>query len=595
MKDIDLSNYIINYLANDKTNSAIMLTGPWGSGKSYYINNILKKFLMEKGRVNDLIIVSLYGLKELDEISKSIYFEIRAKILNSRKETVTAGKIISKTIAKNLLGHIGIDFSISDKDLKKLYKSIDLKDKLVVLEDIERCSIDIRDILGFVNGLVENDNAKVLLVVNEDEIINYVVENKEDGNKQKLVKRYDNKTQEYFKIKEKTIGDTIKFLISPVNGIKNILNSFGNGVLRKVIGDTDDITDEIVRIMNQMNSLNLRAIKFACQKMTDLFDSIKEQFNHLFLRYVFLGIVAFSLKKKSEDNISWKDKTESSIELGTNKYPLQKFAYDYICFQKRDDEQIRLVHNDFCAKNEFAQKKNELNKTLDIIYNYWIYDEKTIRKEINQLINLLRINQDVPISECLKIVNYLIKIQEVINIKVELEQCKEIILNHLKNNEYQTASGINMFDSINLEADSQKEMIDFKERVYNINKEKQFDFFDSAYTREKVLEFCDKVINARDEIINKKSFANDIDIERFLQVITKCKSSEIYRIRQTFDYIYAFSNLSSVFKGDIVALEMLLDGLNNILNQGDSLEAIQKLQIKWFRGDLERILDKLAM
>lgn len=32
-----LNNTIKNYLDNDKTNSAIMLTGEWGSGKSYYI------------------------------------------------------------------------------------------------------------------------------------------------------------------------------------------------------------------------------------------------------------------------------------------------------------------------------------------------------------------------------------------------------------------------------------------------------------------------------------------------------------------------------------------------------------------------------
>lgn len=596
MNTNDLNNYIKNYLENDKTNSAIMMTGPWGCGKSYYINNILKSFFKKKEIENDLIIVSLYGLKELDEISKSIYLEIRAKILNSKKETITAGKIISKTIVKNLLGHIGIDCSISDKDLKKLYKSIDLKDKLVILEDVERCSIDIRELLGFVNGLVENDHAKVLLVTNEDEIISFSKENKGEVDKQKRVQKYDDKTLEYFKIKEKTIGDTINFLISPVNGMKNIIDGFGKSVLQKVVRETDDnIFDEIVNIMNQINSSNLRSIKFACQKMVDLFDDMKEQFSAVFLRHVFLGIVAFSLKKKSSDNIGWQDKTESSIELGVYKYPLQKFAYDYICFQERDTEQIKFVYHDFCVKKEFDQNQNKLNKTLDIIYNYYIYDETTIKNKVDELVNLLNRNQNVPISECLKIINYLIKIQEVINIRDKLEQCKEIILNQLKNNEYQPESGINIFDAIHLKVDSKEEMIDFKDKVCNINKSKQFNFFDGAYKKENVLEFCDKVINAREKIINKKSFAKDINTEMFLKLIIQCKSSEIYKIRQTFDYIYAFSNLSSVFKGDIDSLKMLLTGLNNLLNQGETLEAIQKLQIEWFKGDLERILDRLAI
>ena len=34
-----LNNYILHYLLKDKTGTAIMLTGEWGSGKTYYIEN----------------------------------------------------------------------------------------------------------------------------------------------------------------------------------------------------------------------------------------------------------------------------------------------------------------------------------------------------------------------------------------------------------------------------------------------------------------------------------------------------------------------------------------------------------------------------
>ena len=39
-----LNPYILHYLTEDKTKSAIMLTAPWGSGKSFYIQNELKPF-----------------------------------------------------------------------------------------------------------------------------------------------------------------------------------------------------------------------------------------------------------------------------------------------------------------------------------------------------------------------------------------------------------------------------------------------------------------------------------------------------------------------------------------------------------------------
>ena len=61
--------FIENYLTNDKTNSAIMLTGDWGTGKSFYIQNVLKPYL--EGKQKDCIVVSLYGLNDLKDISKA--------------------------------------------------------------------------------------------------------------------------------------------------------------------------------------------------------------------------------------------------------------------------------------------------------------------------------------------------------------------------------------------------------------------------------------------------------------------------------------------------------------------------------------------
>ena len=46
----------------------------------------------------------------------------------------------------------------------KVYASVNLTGKLVVLEDLERSGIDILEVLGYVNNLVEQDGVKVLLV-----------------------------------------------------------------------------------------------------------------------------------------------------------------------------------------------------------------------------------------------------------------------------------------------------------------------------------------------------------------------------------------------------------------------------------------------
>ena len=165
-----LNEYIKHYLEEDKTKSAIMLNAPWGTGKSYYIQNELIDFLKKDDR-NRCIVVSLYGMKELSEISKSIYIELRTKVLQNNSEKAETGKLVAKTVAKGITSFFGIDLSASEDDMLKLYESVNLSGKLIVLEDVERSNINILEILGYVNNLVEQDDVKVMLVANESEII----------------------------------------------------------------------------------------------------------------------------------------------------------------------------------------------------------------------------------------------------------------------------------------------------------------------------------------------------------------------------------------------------------------------------------------
>ena len=80
-----LNNYIYQYLKKDKTRTAIVLTGEWGSGKSYYIENELVPFLKEKKAT--AVVVSLYGLSDISTISKSIYMELRMGTLARKQST----------------------------------------------------------------------------------------------------------------------------------------------------------------------------------------------------------------------------------------------------------------------------------------------------------------------------------------------------------------------------------------------------------------------------------------------------------------------------------------------------------------------------
>ena len=216
MKVDDLNKYILHYLTKDKTGTAILLTGRWGSGKSYYINTVLKPFLEEHKK--KCVVVSLYGLNTVDEIGKSIYWGLRSLKLKFDNEKLAAGALAAQTLAKGFTSFFGVDLQADDNALQKLYESIDLSDKLVVLEDLERTNIDTSELLGYVNNMTEHDKAKVLLVANEDEIIKTKAVEEEDRTEfeqlgKKKTQRYDytDETKKYLLNKEKTVSDTILF------------------------------------------------------------------------------------------------------------------------------------------------------------------------------------------------------------------------------------------------------------------------------------------------------------------------------------------------------------------------------------------------
>lgn len=249
----ELNCYIKHYLEEDKTKTAIMLTGEWGSGKTYYVENVLVPFLQEQKK-SRCIVISLYGLESLSDISKSIYMELRMKILDKDSEALATGKLIAKTIAKGAAGFFGIDVNMPENDLKKMYSSVDLSNKLLILEDVERSNIELTKLLGYINNLVERDGVKVLLVANENEILNKEPEkidfsfaklfSTDSENNASVANKngVPENVQKYLKIKEKTISDTIYFENDYCEAVKNIINNFQSEKLREIIGnDTAEI------------------------------------------------------------------------------------------------------------------------------------------------------------------------------------------------------------------------------------------------------------------------------------------------------------------------------------------------------------------
>ena len=346
----EMNSFILNYLKNDITGRAVMLSGEWGSGKSYYVKTKLKSFLEDKDNGKyKCVIVSLYGLSDTSEISKAIYTELRSFKFKKKNEVLTtagvAASVVPKTVFNAMTSRVGYDIGqVSDKQMQKVYDSINLNKKLLVLEDIERTQIDIIELLGYINNMCENDGVKVLLVTNENVLLQYHIEkdNKKELHKEttEYKKIYSEKALKYLKAKEKSVADTLQFHADFQETIDSIIDKFKNDDLSSFKG----VLTTPRRSLFRTDITNYREVIVACQKACDIYNFMKKYniaADSEFKKCVLIGLVNYLQKRLDDPDLKFKANALLDPDLsGDSVYPLMRFCYDYYHSQVITQEAI---------------------------------------------------------------------------------------------------------------------------------------------------------------------------------------------------------------------------------------------------------------
>lgn len=175
----NISQYLFTYLNNPDPRYAVMLKGKWGCGKSFFIQNWIELY---KERINDgdavlePIYVSLYGLSSTSQITSAID-RVLHPFLYSKGVEITkkilkiAGKIAFKaSLDWNDDGKEDVSMDATLDSLSLLASRDDnahLGPKLIVFDDLERCLIDIKLLLGYINNFVEHGACHVIIVGDE--------------------------------------------------------------------------------------------------------------------------------------------------------------------------------------------------------------------------------------------------------------------------------------------------------------------------------------------------------------------------------------------------------------------------------------------
>lgn len=325
----DLVESILDYIRAEYTDYAIMINGEWGSGKTYFWNHKIKpriESMQVNGKRLTPIYMSLYGISNLEEISKKIFIETTQLMDKNLKKFMNAnGATNIPEYAKtglDMANFFGVTQNGDRLDYAQFFAT---DDKVLCFDDLERANVDVIDILGYINNFVEHDHIKTIIICNEKElstklknsnlemktfIATYLLdkENKLNIKTDKpMVERIRDtieyvfdKANDYERIKEKLIGETFEY--SPE------FNYIINGLLMRYENETDLIrflrgnTNLITSTFNKSGTKNLRILKHALNNFKKIFDVVTKSYpntNNRVLQTMLIFTIAISFEIKA--------------------------------------------------------------------------------------------------------------------------------------------------------------------------------------------------------------------------------------------------------------------------------------------------------
>ena len=241
----NIVNFLNGYMMNPNPQYAVLLKGKWGCGKTHFINHWIDTYQKQdaEDKVLEPVYVSLYGLSETKQITTAIN-RVLYPILYGK--AAKAGKTFLKFMSAIVLKcdvdwdkDENSDFSMNlGLDSLSIFKSEDeqvKKGNLLIFDDLERCDVPMKKLLGYLNFFVEQCNCHLIVIGDEDKIA--------EGENKKI----------FGEFKEKTIGREFEI----ATDIHSALDTFVNQTPKNdfVVGHQEQI--EKFFAMTECNNLRI--------------------------------------------------------------------------------------------------------------------------------------------------------------------------------------------------------------------------------------------------------------------------------------------------------------------------------------------------
>ncbi|MDZ8138447.1 MAG: P-loop NTPase fold protein [Nostoc sp. DedQUE04] len=265
----------LDYYCNlpDPPGFAVLLKGEWGSGKTWFIKRYCES-LREKKR--KCLYVSLNGVTSFSEIEEAF---LQQQIPFLASKPVAIGRNLITQVLKNSLKldlNNDATLNLTTPSIKLTELFTNLEQSILIFDDLERCSINLVNILGYINSFVEHKELKVIIVADEERL------NKDD-----------------FKVfKEKLIGQPLAISLEFDKALENFLQGVKNQDASNLLSDNTELIQDLYQ---QAQCKNLRTLKQVVFNFEKIFHVLPEKAKNKpeLLQEILRFLVPFSIEIRS--------------------------------------------------------------------------------------------------------------------------------------------------------------------------------------------------------------------------------------------------------------------------------------------------------
>ena len=623
------------YLSDKSYNYAILIDGEWGCGKTYFVQHELTETIkaheQETGSERKVKYISLYGCKNIQDIQENIMWsladEVGSKwgnrIKNIMKLKKGDGRVGNILLTSRKIGTALIKNQMPDANLYDMVDNwFQLNQYVFVFDDIERCDCPLNEMFGYINGLVEHEGAKVILVANEKEICDCIDATQKEL--QYLVTLNDKiewpKKEQKYGIERKQMGDKVDLTLLEVRRsilFPDIENSEVYRTTReKIIGvtlqyepETKEIAqaiiensemkselrdvlmvhlDTFISTMNRYNHHNLRTFQFYLSKIQYLYSKfvpmeIEAEYKEKALSFLVQDCFECAVRFKGNvpiptdryDKIMYESQkrmatVKAYVEKGEYKETLfENEVYQYVEEELRNklsaDDPFELLqrkfyyHSQQWCEERLAEVKQRLTEDK---YPFFIYTSI-----IKLLVDLVTAGFSM---------SYIDEFKELMSKNI-ISSDKPVPLNndlYYIDDKERKQKIIAIIDELNSQIITHDQQLKQK-TIAEILKEGQW--------AQMLMEYTESL--AYKTVLDTSVFCK-AEVDEWIAAINRASVEDVDLFRKWFHNQYAMGIRNEVIESDLPALKEVMDRIH----LDDEPDLIKRLNLKWFKQELEKVI-----